>query len=322
MHYDLLVIGDEREGVERALAAAEKGSRVAVVRSTEYPRLDILSQASSVVAERGDFNMDAWRDEAEKLCQWQLLVDDVEYDTLQIETFNGPARFVGPNSIEVPIGIDDLQVLSADEIVLACGTKSRRPAYFHCDDQFVLAVESLLTMSELPRSMVVVGGGRTGLTSAVLLARLGVEVTVVDEHLTLLELCGLFEPMFDDIQTLNIAFRLDDEVIGTEVRPDLQVAVRLGSGRSIVAERVLVCVGREGRTDELNLEAFGVGVDEHGRVWCDDNGWTWAEGVRAAGDVVGFHRIDREVQSTPSVKERSEFSRFPHFDFSFDKVKA
>ena len=310
MSYDLLVIGDEREGIERAISAAESGDRVAVIRQSELmPRLNIVRNAANQIAEQGELSMDSWRDEVTKLSQWQLLVDDVEFDSLGIEVFNGPAKFVGPKTVEVP-GLEDAEILSGREIVLACGTKSRLPAYLQNDEEFVMGVESLLNLTELPRSMIVVGGGQTGLMSAIMLARLGVEVTVVDEHFTLLELCGVFEPTFDALQTLNIAFRLDDEVIGTELRPDLQSAVRLASGKVLVADKVLICVGREGRTEGLDLEKFGVGLDERGRVWCDEEGRSWSDGICAVGDVVGYSGGCRAHSSSAS---HWSSQREPHF---------
>ena len=91
-----------------------------------------------------------------------------------------------------------------------------------------------------------------------------------------------------EMQSLDIAFRLGDEVIGVETRGDNRAAVGVARGKVFVADVVLVCVGRIGETDRLNLEAVGVGLDERGRVWCDADGGTWASHIKAVGDVVGF----------------------------------
>ena len=90
------------------------------------------------------------------------------------------------------------------------------------------------------------------------------------------------------MQSLDIAFRLGDEMIGVETRGDDSVAVRLASGKVFIAQTALVCVGRVGETESLNLEAAGVGVDERGRVWCDAKGGTWASHITAVGNIVGF----------------------------------
>src|SRR5579871_3254442 len=123
-----------------------------------------------------------------------------------------------------------------------------------------------------------------------LLARIGIEVTVVDEQSTPVELygnlmtnTGLFEA-----QSLDIAFRLGDEVIGIQTGADGWIAARLASGKTLTADVALVCVAREGQTAGLDLELVGVGLDEHQRVWCNAQGQTWAPNIRAIGDVVGF----------------------------------
>lgn len=93
-------------------------------------------------------------------------------------------------------------------------------------------------------------------------------------------------PLFE-AQAHDIAFRLGDEVIGIEPS-DRQAVVRLASGRVLKGDAALVCAGREGRTDGLDLESVGVGLDERGRVWCDARGRTWNPQITAVGDVVGF----------------------------------
>lgn len=305
MDYELLIIGEEQQGIERALAAARLGHRVAVIGFPEtVPSLDLLRLAAFNMTEHGEVSMDAWRAEVARLVRCQQLAMNAELESAGIERIYGEVTFVSPTTLEV-LERDGRRVITSREIVLATGTRSRMPRSLGDDDRFVFSVESMLNLKDIPRSMIVVGAGETGLSIAIMFAGLGVEVTVVDEHLTLLELCGLFDARFDAIQSLNIAFRLDDEVIGIEHRHDLEAAVRLVSGQALIADAVLVCVGKEGRTDGLNLEAAGVGIDERGRVWCDAKGQTWAEQISAVGDVVGFSRATAVPESHFGHQNRS-----------------
>ncbi len=297
MDYDLLVVGNEREGIERAIAAAQDGLRVAIIENSESnPSVDVMQSAANQIVERRDVTMSCWRAEVSRLVRCQRLADRAEWECLGIERISGSARFLSAGSIEVTTA-DDRRIVSAAEVVLACGTESRVPKSFCVDERFVLTVESLLKMEEIPRSAIIVGAGETGLSAAMMLATLGVDVVVIDEQVNLMEIYGTFGLSAEATECLNIAFRLGDEAIGTELRPDFQAGVRLASGRVLVADAVLICVGRDGNTGGFNLEAAGVGVDEHSRVWCDNSGQTWNAGINAVGTVIGFPRKSVQLPS-------------------------
>lgn len=288
MNYDLLVIGDEQEGIERAFSVARDGRRVAIVQpSCQGPSLDQICRAGQQLLEHDQISLAAWNRQIASRTGRRTVVEQSELDSLGIDWFDGTARFVASDRVAV-VSRDQRQILSANEIVLSCGTRSRRSSSLIHDGRFVMNLESLLAVKDLPRTAIVVGAGQSGLLTAMLLGRMGVEVTLIDEHRSLFDVCDLLDPRLDSLQTVNIAFRLGDEAIGTELRPDLQVAVRLASGRLVVADLVVVCVGREGRTAELNSQAAGVGVDEHGRVWCDADRRTWSRQISAVGSVIGF----------------------------------
>ena len=314
MLYDLLVIGDEPEGVSRAIAAAQLGRRVAVISDPETaPSLNLLMQAvenltgkecitskgqDPSLARRADMMaaratksrasiMVAWRTEVSRLSRRQVSADHSLLDSMAIDRISGKARFLSETSVRI-INDSNEEDVSGTEIVIACGTKSRQPASFHCDGRRVLVVESLLELASVPRSTIVIGAGETGFAAAILLARLGAEVTVVDDHVSLFEICRMFGDSFDVIQELQIAFRLGEEAIGVEQRSRNQTIVRLASGREMAADVVIACMGREGKTDGLNLASAGVGLDERSRIWCDVNGKTWSSRIIAVGSVVGF----------------------------------
>ncbi len=314
MLYDLLVIGDEREGVARAIAAAQLGRRVAVISDPETaPSLALLMQSvenltmnwravtkheDSLRARRAGVRparlklsrastMAVWRTEVARLRRYQEAADLSLFDSLAIDRISGNARFVSETSVKV-ISDSKEEDVSGAEIVIACGTRSRQPASFHCDGKHVLVAESLLGLASIPRSTIVVGAGETGFAAATLLARLGAEVTVIDDHVSLFEICRMFGDSFDVIQELQIAFRLGEEAIGVEQRSGNQTIVRLASGREMAADVVVACLGRDGKTDGLNLVSAGVGLDERSRIWCDVTGTTWSPRIKAVGSVVGF----------------------------------
>jgi NAD(P) transhydrogenase len=293
MRYDRLVIGNGPDAVRPAIEAAERGQMVALVYSSD-DRSDrvtpgMLRQAAARLitgpARNEPVSMSDLRREVAREVESELAAEQAELARAGVDVFAGDVRFIDAQTIEV-----GTELLSGGNIVIACGTKSARLGQTPFDGRVVLAAEQLPALEVLPHSMIVVGAGQTGLDYAIVLAMLGVGVTVVDDHSSFFDLCGglMNAPLFE-AQSLGIAFRLGDEVIGIEKRTSSpQAAVRLAGGRVLTAEAALVCVGREGRTEGLGLESAGVGLDEHGRVWCDADGRTWAAHITAVGDVVGF----------------------------------
>jgi len=287
MIYDQLVIGSGHDAVSAALQGARKGLRVALAVQVDSP-LDwvtakVLRKATDRLIPTGYVSMSALRREVGGLIESQRQKDRNELSRWGVDRFVGATHMTSADSISVGGTIH-----SGREVVLACGTRTAHFGRTPFNGRTVFSAEQLLSREDLPQSVIVVGAGQTGLEYAVVLAMLGVRATVVDEHANMFDLCGgLMGLSLFEAQAHDISFRLGDEVIGIEPQNG-QATVRLASGRSMQAEAVLICVGREGRTDGLELESVGVGLDEYGRVWCDGQGRTWNPQITAIGDVVGF----------------------------------
>lgn len=287
MDFDLLVIDQDREGIEQAMSAVRAGRCTGIVEATGDMPFDVVELAAQNVSRSRSMTMTAWRREADRLYRQRQMAQCSALERAGVQRISGRPRFITSSKIEITASTGN-RLASATNYVLACGTRSRFPQSFGRDPRFVFSVESILQLPEMPRQIVVVGAGETGMAVAIMLARLGIEVVVVDEHLNLVDLCGMLDERMDVAQSLDIAFRLNEEAIGIERRSDLRVAVRLASGRTVGADAAVVCVGREGNTNELNLDAAGVGVDERGRVWCDDKGRTWNPNISVVGDLASF----------------------------------
>jgi pyruvate/2-oxoglutarate dehydrogenase complex dihydrolipoamide dehydrogenase (E3) component len=293
VNYERVVIGNGRDAVQSAVAAARMGLRVGLVNpftADLHSESCVLRRAVERLDPLAVVSMTALRAAVARLVEEQQSDDAAELRRLGVDVMSGSLRFVDGTTVAFGTGEGGELLLTARSFVVACGSTSLMPGQVTRDGRSILAAEDLLLLDELPRSMLVVGAGRTGLDHAIVLAKLGVEVTVVDEHSSQFHLCsGLMDVSLFEAQSLDIVFRLGDEVIGMQKRPrDTTVDVRLASGRVLTADAVLVCTGRQGRTEGLDLESAGVGLDEHGRVWCDANGRTWNPNIAAVGDVVGF----------------------------------
>jgi len=218
---------------------------------------------------------------------------DVVRDQLErngIDSYVGDARFVGPHEIAVRNNNGDSKTLKADKVLIACGTKPARPESIPFDGKTVFDSDEILRLQDIPRSLIVIGGGVIGIEYAIMFATLGVRVTVVDGRNRLLEFADaeIVDSLMFHARSLGMVFRLGEDVVGIDRVRDNRIALHLESGKRLIGESVLYAAGRKGDTARLNLEAAELSPDERGRLWCNEHHQTWAPHIYGVGDVVGF----------------------------------
>lgn len=313
MKYDLIVIGSGPAGQKGAIAAAKLGKRVALIeRQVEYlggvclhtgtipsktMREAILHltgyRQRGVYGEqyrqKRQISMEDLRRKLNQVTRKELEILQDQMARNSIDLLAGHARFTGPNDVEV-ISEKGIERLTGEKILLACGTRPARPGHIPFDGERIFDSDELLSLAEIPRSLIVVGGGVIGIEYGIMFAILGVEVTIVDGRDRLLEFVDreVLESLVYHARQLGMWFRLGERV--TEIRrlPSDNVSVQLESKKRLLAEAVLFSVGRVGDTDLLDLEAAGLKPDNRGRVTCDENFQTEVPWIYAVGDVVGF----------------------------------
>lgn len=313
MHYDLLVIGSGPSGQKAAIAAAKLGKRVAIIERrsqhlggvclhwgtipSKTMREAIMHLTGfrhrNVYTERYQqkrkITMHDLRRKLKQVIEHELQVLHGHFDRNNVDLLVGEAKFVDPHTIEVCCDGQCTRA-SADKILLAVGTKPARPAHIPFDGKTVFDSDELLQLDQIPRSMIVIGGGVIGIEYAIMFATLGVEVTVVDGRDRLLDFCDreIVDTLVFHARGLGMVFRLGEDVVGIDRLRNNNVAVRLESGKRLIAETALFSVGRVGDTANLNLEAAGLQVDERGRLWCNERHQTWVPHIYGVGDVIGF----------------------------------
>jgi NAD(P) transhydrogenase len=178
--------------------------------------------------------------------------------------------------------------LTADVILLATGSRPFHPPSVPFDDPDVLDSETARGLDRQLRSLVVVGGGAVGCEYASIYTALGAEVTLLDSRPRLLPFMdGEVSDMLADV------FRsLGMQVVQAAGHPRVGrdadgLRVELASGDVLRPEKVVFATGRVGNTEDLGLAGAGVATDDKGLVVVDDHYRTTAEGVYAAGDVIG-----------------------------------
>ena len=200
--------------------------------------------------------------------------------------FQGHARFTGPKAVAV-----NGETLTAPLIFINVGGRARMPDMPGVHDVPTLDNSSILRLDALPKHLVVVGGSYVGLEFAQMYRRFGAEVTVVEKSSRLIarEDADVSDTVREILEGEGIAVRLDAECISFARRgQDIAVGLHCDYGpRETVGSHVLLAVGRQSNTDDLDLETTGVKTDKHGNIVVDDYLQTNIEGIYALGDCNG-----------------------------------
>jgi NAD(P) transhydrogenase len=313
MKYDLVVIGSGPAGQKGAFAAAKLGKKVAIVEHRHQCLGGVCLHSGTIPSKtlreailyltgfrqrdvyterfRGKRNitMDTLRRKLKSVIDTELDVIREQFDRNNVDIIGGRGSFIDRNHLSVERG-EDSSIVSTDKVLVACGTRPSRPDHIPFDGQTVFDSDEILNINQIPRSMVVIGAGVIGIEYAIMFATLGVEVTVVDGRTSLLEFCDteIVDYLLFSARTLNMRFRLGENVETVIRRSDNQVAVKLESQKHLVAETALFSVGREGEADSLNLESINLAPNKRGRLDINENYQTAVDNIYAVGDIVGF----------------------------------
>lgn len=206
-----------------------------------------------------------------------------------VQLFSGTGRFVDPHTVALREAGGQERRISAEHVVIATGTRPARPDSVEFDGRTILDSDNVLTIERVPRSMVIVGAGVIGMEYASMFAALGSKVTVVEKRAGMLDMCDVevIESLKYHLRDLAVTFRFGETVAAVERHPRGTLTV-LASGKKIPADAVMYSAGRQGLTDELDLEKAGLAADPRGRIEVDEHYRTTVPHIYAVGDVIGF----------------------------------
>src|SRR5262249_30178898 len=153
----------------------------------------------------------------------------------------------------------------------------------------IIDSDQILQIPEVPKTLIVVGGGVIGVEYTCMFAILGVRVILVEKRPRLLEFADneMVEALSYHLRDHRVTMRLNEEVDTVEEIPDGGVVANLKSKKRICGDALLYSVGRQGNVDGLNLAAAGLEADSRGRIAVDAEFHTKQPNIFAAGDVIG-----------------------------------
>jgi NAD(P) transhydrogenase len=206
-----------------------------------------------------------------------------------IEVVNGRASLLDSTHVRVESS-DGHADFEAPIIMIATGTKPAVSDKVPLNGRTIFNSDQILQMPEIPKTLIVVGGGVIGVEYACMFAILGVRVILVEKRPRLLEFADqeIVEALSYHLRDHRVTMRLNEEVASVEETPDGGVVANLQSNKRISGDALLYAVGRQGNVDELNLAAAGLEADNRGRIAVDAEYRTKVSNIFAIGDVIGF----------------------------------
>jgi dihydrolipoamide dehydrogenase len=199
----------------------------------------------------------------------------------------GEARFQGPHQVEVRTE-HEVRNFAADNIIIATGSRQIELPSFKFDGNFVITTTEALSLSEVPKNFIIIGGGVSGLELGNAYARFG-------SHVTIIEMLDQLLPGVDNELVRVVERSLRKLGVETHVKArakwarDGKVGAQLADGNEVElpADKVMVTVGRRPNSDHIGLENTGVKTDASGFIQVNSQMQTNMSGIYAIGDVVG-----------------------------------
>ncbi|HUA86426.1 MAG TPA: Si-specific NAD(P)(+) transhydrogenase [Bryobacteraceae bacterium] len=310
--FDMIVIGSGPAGQRAAIQAAKSGKHVALVEKgqclggvcintgtipSKTMREAVLHLSGYLyqniygvsyrVKEKITMADLAFR--VQHVIKTEIDVTFAQLSRNNIEVMFGAGGFVDSHTVRVqsPRGETDYH---AENIVIATGTKPAVSPKVPINGRNIINSDQVLDMPEVPKTLIVVGGGVIGVEYTCMFATLGVRVILVEKRPRLLEFADteIVEALSYHLRDNRVTLRLNEEVSSVEEIVNGGVAANLESKKKISGDALLYAVGRQGNIDELNLAAAGIEADARGRIQVDAEYRTKAAHIFAVGDVIGF----------------------------------
>jgi len=309
--YDLIVIGSGPAGQRAAIQASKSGKRVALIEKREViggvcintGTIPSKTMREAVIHFSGFhyqeiYGMNYRVKEKVSMADLSFRVQHViktEIDVTQaqlsrnnIEMLTGQASFADSTHIEVE-NSRGKSTIEAPFVIIAVGTKPAASGKVPVNGRNIIDSDQILLMTEMPKTLIVVGGGVIGVEYTCMFATLGVRVILVEKRPRLLEFADseMVEALSYHLRDSRVTMRLNEEVESVE-ESNGGVVATLQSKKKISGDALLYAVGRQGSVAELNLSAAGIEADSRGRIKVDADFRTNQPNIFAVGDVIGF----------------------------------
>ncbi len=349
--FDIAVIGAGPGGFRAAIRCAQRGVSVAIIEKDFIggtclnwgciPSKALLASAHTLLAAKTAAAMGV--DIASASPNWpkmQARKDTIVSglrkamtDSIQVskaKLIQGRAIVVSPNRIKIETGKDTIEILT-DKIILATGSESIQIPAIPFDGRTIISSKEALSLQQIPKSMIIVGGGAIGCELACVYTAVGTKITIVEAlpRLIPMEDQWVGQLLEREFKKLGIDVLTSRKVVSADKTGGLAKVV-LEDGQTIKAEKLLISVGRKAACDRqtieaLNLETSGSAVKVNEKLE------TSVKNVYALGDVAGTtylaHGATAEaevaaVNTTGGSEKITDYSLIPRVIYTFPEVAS
>ena len=231
----------------------------------------------------------------------------------------GTGTLIAPGKIQVHAETETSEI-TAHKIILATGSEPTPLPSAPFDFKRVISSSEALALTEIPKSMVIIGGGVIGVEMGSIYARLGTAVTIVEFMDSIIPTMDkeLGRALERSLKKLGITFQLGTKVTGVKAtKKDVTVSAETKTGAiTLETEYVLVAIGRRPYTAGLGLENVGLAPDERGRIPINDHFETTVPGIYAIGDAVRGAMLAHKASEEGAAVAELIAGQHAHIDYN------
>ena len=310
--YDLIIIGSGPGGYVAAIRAAQLGMKVACVEkeptlggtclnigcipskallnsSEKYIELKTHAEEHGIKTGKVALDLSTLMQRKDKIVKQLTAGIGFLFKKNKITHLSGTASFVNKQTINVKSS--KKLTLSAKNFIIATGSSSMERPGINVDEKKIVTSTGALSLSAVPKTMLVIGGGYIGLEMGSVWSRLGTKVTVVEKLDRIVPTMDgeIATEFMKSLEKQGLEFKLSHKVVATKSgSKDVEVTMESEQDKKQVKDKfnvVLMSIGRKPNTEELNLEKIGVKLNDQQAIEVDQQYKTSVDNIYAIGDV-------------------------------------
>lgn len=238
----------------------------------------------------------------------------------KIDVYTGVGSFVNATTVKVSKADGTEETLESAKIIIATGSKPSTLPGIEVDKKRIITSTEALEMTEIPKHLILIGGGVIGLELGSVYSRLGAKVSCIEYTDSIIPTMdrALGKELQRVLKKQGMEFFLGHKVSGASVKgKEVTVKATDAKGKEVefTGDYCLVAVGRRPYTDGLNLEAAGLKADERGRIAVNDHLETSVKNIFAIGDVVRGAMLAHKAEEEGVLVAEYMAGQKPHIDY-------
>ncbi|MCK0145249.1 dihydrolipoyl dehydrogenase [Arenibacter sp. F26102] len=242
-------------------------------------------------------------------------------DKNKIDVYEGMGSFKDATHVNIKKNDGKTETIEAKNIIIATGSKPSSLPFIKLDKKRVITSTEALKLKEIPKHLIVIGGGVIGLELGQVYKRLGAEVTVIEYMDRIIPGMdgALSKELLKVMKKQKVKFNLSHKVTSVEAKGKeviVKAENKKGEAISFTGDYCLVSVGRRPFTDGLNIEASGVKMEKNGTIAVNEHLQTNVSNIYAIGDVVRGAMLAHKAEEEGTFVAEILAGQKPHIDYN------